>query len=502
VPGRLLDEETDGDYRASFAHDHPSDELILIAGPYQVHERMAGEVRVRTYFHPELAGLEGLYLDKTEGYLGRFARRIGAYPFAAFHVVSSPLPVGLGFPYLTYMGTRVLKLPFIPHTSLGHEVLHAWWGNGVLVDYQNGNWSEGLTTFMADYAFAEQKGAAEARAMRLRWLRDFAALPRSRDQPLRHFVARRHGAGQVVGYNKAAMLFYMLRDEIGRPAFDAGIRAFWAQHRLGKAAWADLRRAFEGASGVDLERSFGQWLERRGAPALELGAVTVGAAQGGYALSVTLRQGAPAFDLMVPVVVSTAAGEERHRLRLDGLEARHTIPSAAQPLALAVDPDFELLRRLAPAETPPILREVMLAPEVAVVVAVGDAEAGAAADALVEALLEGRGRGREAKAARLAGLPVLVVGTAPDVNAALASAGLDPVPAALRDRGTARAWAGRRPGGEAVLTVSAADAAALRSLLRPLPHYGARSFLVFEGARALDKGVWPPGPSPLRVELR
>ena len=40
--------------------------------------------------------------------------------------------------------------------SLAHEVLHAWWGNAVAVDYERGNWSEALTTFMADYALAEE----------------------------------------------------------------------------------------------------------------------------------------------------------------------------------------------------------------------------------------------------------------------------------------------------------------------------------------------------------
>ena len=42
--------------------------------------------------------------------------------------------------------------------------------------------------------------------------------------------------------------------------------------------------------------------------------------------------------------------------------------------------------------------------------------------------------------------------------------------------------------------VSARDAEALRSLQRPLPHYGAQSWLVFEDGRALERGTWPaPG---------
>ncbi len=98
-------------------------------------------------------------------------------------MVSSPTPTGFGMPTLTYLGVEVLRLPFIRTTSLGHEVLHNWWGNGVYPDYAQGNWSEGLTTFMADYAYKERESDEAARDMRRGWLRDFAALAPGQDAP-------------------------------------------------------------------------------------------------------------------------------------------------------------------------------------------------------------------------------------------------------------------------------------------------------------------------------
>jgi hypothetical protein len=74
------------------------------------------------------------------------------------------------------------------------------------VDYAGGNWAEGLTTFMADYAYKERDSPGAARAMRLEWLRDFAAVPSGQDQPLRQFTARTHATSQIVGYHKAAFL--------------------------------------------------------------------------------------------------------------------------------------------------------------------------------------------------------------------------------------------------------------------------------------------------------
>jgi aminopeptidase N len=282
VAGRLLEEETPaaaGDrYRASFEFAHPADGIDLMAGPWIVREKM-----MPTEWRRAAAPAHLLYAragrDRWPGrrlsrgharYIERYGREIGAYPFSAFSVVASPLPTGFGMPTLTYLGAEVLKLPFIRATSLGHEILHNWWGNGVYVDYATGNWAEGLTTFMADYAYKESESADAARAMRLGWLRDFAALPAASRQTLASFRSRTHGAAAAVGYGKAAMLFVMLRDLLGEQHFRAGLQLFWQQQRFRIAAWDDLRQAFEQASGQSLTIFFRQWLERDGAPKLQI----------------------------------------------------------------------------------------------------------------------------------------------------------------------------------------------------------------------------------------
>ncbi|OYD84093.1 M1 family metallopeptidase [Azospirillum brasilense] len=501
--GRLVEEIRDGaGYAVIFAEDRSVEEPSLFAGPWQVTERMHNGLRLRTHLHPEQAALAEDYLDLSARTIDAQAARIGAYPFAGFAILSAPLPVGLGFPGLTYIGRPVMPLPFIRAQSLPHEILHNWWGNGVRVGEGGnwpGNWSEGLTTFMADYAAAEARGEDAARGMRLDWLRDYAALPAERDSALTDFRAKVHDAAQIVGYGKAAMLFHMLRAEIGTEAFDTGIRRFWEEKRFQDAGWDDLRRAFEAASGRDLGPFFEQWLTRVGAPALEL----AGAKVDGEGVALTLRQSGPAYGLAVPVEVQTAAGTERHTLRLDGREATVTIRTAATPRALAVDPGFGLFRRLAPGEAPPTLRDVTLDHAATMIVA-ADGPAAEAARALAERLADGKTRiaaadsadGRANPAA-----PLAVIGMAGEVDRLLARLGLPPMPDSLKGRGTARVWTARTPQGRPLLAVAADDAAALQALLRPLPHYGRQSWLVFEGARAVDRGVWPAGDSPLRVSF-
>ena len=176
------------------------------------------------------------------------------------------------------------------------------------------------------------------------------------------FVARYHGASQIVGYNKTAMVFLMLRDLIGTEAFDAGIREFWRAHQFRVASWSDLRRAFEAASKRDLGGFFAQWLDRAGAPSVRF--ADARAAQRGeeWRVTVTLAQTAPTYRLRVPVRVRTERGEDTHIVDLEGERSVASFETAAQPVALLLDPDLELFRRLAPDEAPPILREVMVHP--------------------------------------------------------------------------------------------------------------------------------------------
>ncbi len=396
VPGRLVEESESADgYRARFEFPAPTGGIDLMAGPYSVETRkMRGaggkSIQLRTYFHPQLEDLALGYLDSVEGYIDFYESWIGEYPFTEFSVVSSPTPTGFGMPTLTYLGTEVLRLPFIRYTSLGHEVLHNWWGNGVYTDYAHGNWSEGLTTFMADYAYKERENPEAALDMRRGWLRDFAALSSGQDAPLSTFTSRTHGATQIVGYNKSAMVFLMLRDMLGRETFDRALQAFWREQRFHIASWMDLQRAFEAASGKDLSVFFDQWLTRAGAPVVRIAeaerAKSGSVASAHHRVKVTLEQAGPAYRLQVPVAVRTAGGQEFHTLDLEKTRQVYTLDVSARPLQVTLDPDLRVFRRLMPDEAPPILRQVMVDRTAATILLPESGDVRSAAETLAEKL--------------------------------------------------------------------------------------------------------------------
>jgi len=493
-------------YRAVFELKQPSEGIDLMAGPYVVDERLvdrAGSppLRLRTYFTAPLRDLSAGYLDDSARYIAMYSQSIGAYPYASFSVVASPLPTGFGMPTLTYMGAEVLKLPFIRATSLGHEVLHNWWGNGVYPDYASGNWSEGLTTFMADYAYKERESAAAARDMRLTWMRDIAAIPPEARIALAQFRSRTHGADAAAGYGKAAMVFFMLRDLIGTEAYDRGIRAFWEQHRFKTASWRDLQLAFERASGQKLQTFFDQWLRRTDAPQLAITEATGTSSNGRHRVTVRIAQQGTPYALRVPV--ATTSGET-HVVAVDQANSEARFETGARADAVKLDPDLRIWRQLQAQELPPILRLWIVATAPRYVVASADGRVQDAAAKLARRVFETTAQRATENALPGTSDPTLLVGLHADVDALLARLKLPARPADLATAATAYVWTmqGPRHGYPPLAVISARDAASLEALMRPLPHYGAQSYLAFDDARVVTRGVWPVASPAVPVSWR
>ncbi|MDH3763482.1 MAG: M1 family aminopeptidase [Gammaproteobacteria bacterium] len=500
--GKLIAESIDaGFYQARFETKQAGEPPSVFAGPYQVRERQHGDLRLRTYFHSELAELSDVYLDAAVSYIRRYHESIGDYPYADFHIISAPLPVGLGFPNLTYVGRRVIPLPFMRGRSLAHEVLHNWWGNGIAVDYANGNWAEGLTTYMADYALERDKGPAAARSMRIKWLRDYAALPAERDQPVRAFRSKRHQAAQVIGYNKVAFIFHMLSLEIGEDAFIAGLRRFWQQNRYQTAGWLELQGAFENSAGRDLGWFFRQWLDRRGAPRLSLGTHSVEQVDDGFRISVDILQPVSGYRFKLPLLLQTANGSERHEVSISENLTRLEWRTSAKPEYLHFDPDSDVFRRLQRNETPPILRDVLLDASAITMIGSSDAEFERAGRELAGRLMDVTPRFQRVDLGGEIDHPLLLITSTGDLAARLAKLKLQP-PAELSAQGwSAAVWTARLENGNPVLVISADDGAALRSLLRPLPHYGGQSYVLFDAGRAATRGIWPVKRGPLFLDF-
>ena len=504
-----------------WVENQPQDDVMLVANRFHVYQRHTQHAGAYAFLLRPERELAHRYLQATARYVDLYTRLIGPYPYAKFALVENFRETGYGFPSFTLLGSRVVRLPFIIHTSYPHEILHNWWGNGVYVDYASGNWSEGLTAYLADYLIQEQRGqAVEHRRSALQKYRNYVG--REQDFALGEFRAKHGEASEAVGYNKALMFFHMLRRRLGERAFIDGLRQFYTQQRFRVAGYSDLQAAFEAASGLDLQQDFDQWVNRVGAPALHVRDVRVQETAGGYQLTARLEQSQddPAYRLQVPVAVQLEGRDDalRHELLMSekNLEVNLTFPT--RPIRFAVDPEFDLFRRLDTAEIPPALGELFGSDQALFVLPA------TAPDTLREAyrgLVSHFGAGRvitDTNAEPLpADRPVWILGWENRHRAALAhellAVGVSFEPQGVRIHGELRdrdeecvVLVGRRTGGEsaALAWIGCENPKAFAGLTRKLPHYGKYGYLSFAGSqpRNVLKGQWRVSASPLNVTLR
>lgn len=355
-------ERTGGALTAIWEVPARTEALTLVANRFVKRKRMWNGIEVATYFFPEDDELAEEYLAAAQRYLDTYTRLLGPYPFPKFAVVENFFPSGLGMPSFTLLGNRVIRRHYTQPYALGHEIVHSWLGNAVFNDFEEGNWVEGLTTYLANYYYEELHGPPEnALEERRRMLVGYAVYVwPDQDYPLAAFHHKTDQRDNAIGYQKAAMVFHMLRREIGDAAFWSGLRRFAARYLGRYAGWPDLEREFSAAAGRDLRWFFAQWVERPGAPGLILSRVEVKADQtteGRYNLTVQLEQSqAEAYRLRVPFVVRLADGESLTRevvMEQRMQTVRLTLPG--RPTALRIDPDYDVFRRVPREQLPPML---------------------------------------------------------------------------------------------------------------------------------------------------
>ena len=499
----------------------PMDEAYVIGAQFTEYSRQAGDVTAQAFLRTADENLAAKYLEATAQYIEMYRKLIGPYPFRKFALVENFWETGYGLPSFTRLGPQVIRFPFILHSSYPHEILHNWWGNSVFVDWQTGNWCEGLTAYMADHLIREGQGrGTEYRRDTLKGYRSYVG--EGRDFPLTEFRSRHSSATQAVGYGKCLFVFHMLRTRFGDATFARALQTFYRNQKFKHAAWKDVRAAFEQVTKEDLGDFFAQWVERPGAPDLALDVATGDDGR----LHVELRQTQDgelcALDVPVAVTRAGAADAEWHVLHTDVKSSEHVL-DITDAVRVDVDPEFDVFRRLDLAETPPTLAELFGADKVTLIVPADDDPLAKEWRALAN---EWAGGGSEdieiLTAGGVATLPpdraVWVLGASawrrsvwkgiPEENASIVEPESEGAPRSIRFGREAVPFAGhswvlvaRHPANPALAVglVGTTVAEAIPGLARKLPHYGKYSYLAFAGEAPdnVVKGAWPAFGSPL-----
>ena len=324
--------------------------LTLAANRFVKRASQWNGIEIATYVFPEDAHVADQYVEATTRYLEWYTKLLGPYPFPKFAVVENFFPSGIGLPSFTLLGSRVIKRGYTQPYSLGHEVVHSWLGNSVHNHFETGNWVEGLTTYLANYYYDERmEGKDTARAHRRRMIMEYNLYVQPADDyPVVKFHHKENRVDNAIGYQKTAMIFHMLRRELGDRDFFQAIRAMIAGYSGGYADWPQVQRVFEETSGKELSWFFNQWVHGSGTPHLRMTQARVERdSRTGYWISLKMKQEGTAYRLGVPVVVELEQGREyRTRVDIRGNEQTMALWVPAKPLRVQLDPAYQTFRRL------------------------------------------------------------------------------------------------------------------------------------------------------------
>ncbi|MBL8628537.1 MAG: M20/M25/M40 family metallo-hydrolase, partial [Rhodospirillaceae bacterium] len=494
----------------------PTEEIYFIAAAFTEYNKdVGGGVVAQAFLRKADDALAARYLDATAGYMDMYRNLVGPYPYSKFALVENFWETGYGMPSFTLLGEQIIRFPFILNSSYPHELLHNWWGNGVFVDFETGNWCEGLTSYLADHLIAEQNGQGHLHRRDI-LLRVSDYVTAETDFPLTKFKTRYNPVTEAIGYGKTAMVFDMLRRRVGDETFAQGLRRFYKDNEFRNASFDDIRKSYEAVSGQDLKAFFKQWVAQTGTPDLKLTDVKAK----GNSITVTLAQtqsGQP-MALDVPVVFHAGGQAIAKSIIFAGdaatVTASFDLPAKAE--RVEVDPQFNVYRRLSPFEVPTSLSKAFGAEKALIVLPATDEAKRYAglvktwAKSGLEVVNDTDVKDLPAdRAVWVLGATNRLVGT---INDALKAEGatLDSKGAKLGNTRFAAAEksivvAARHPKApaSAVVFISATTEAAADGLSRKLPHYGKYSWLVFNGDAPDNeaKGEWTPRNTPLARDL-
>jgi aminopeptidase N len=232
-----------------------------------------------------------------------------------------------------------------------HEMAHMWFGDLVTMQWWDDLW--------LNESFAEMCGfqsAAEATRFTDSWTTFCGGRKAGGyfqdQQPSSHPVAANvatlteaEANFDGISYAKGASVLKQLVAYVGREAFFAGIRAYFAQHGWGNATLADLITALESSSGRSLGEWSRAWLQTAGPNTLRPD-FTVDA-DGNFTEFSVLQEAPDEFPTLRPHRIAiglynrTPGGElvRTHRVETDVTGSRTSVPS----LAGYAQPDLILL---------------------------------------------------------------------------------------------------------------------------------------------------------------
>jgi aminopeptidase N len=354
MPGKNIAEG--GRLLYTFQCDTPAPNGTFVAGELQLSPEQAEGVNVSVYAPRSAPGKPSDFAASVARSYTLFSDLFG--PLHDADVTVAQLPDGtlrdFSGPGLVLLSKRIWD-PKGSDRTIARLVASQWWGNAVLPASPGDVWiSDGLARY-SEALYAEQNAGREAG---LKAVDEFAvgALMGEDAAPVAQAarLAPYSSDYRSVVMNKGAMIFHMIRAQMGDIPFKSLLHDFYTKYD-GKSATIDdfanlaQKRAEAsvkpGETPPQLRSFFAQWLNSTGVPDFTLEYVVYRTKQG-FRVVGKIKQPLDTFSMPVDIRIDTEGNPETKTIDVVGTESSFTVETFGRPKpgGIKIDPNNVILK--------------------------------------------------------------------------------------------------------------------------------------------------------------
>jgi len=360
----------------TFRVDQPEAAGTFVAGPLQLSPVQAEGLNISVYLPPNAGTSASDYGNAVARIINSFSDQFGPLPNPNLTLV--PIPDG-SLPGYSAPGVLLLSQrqwgQAVNTRQLANLVAGQWWGNQVMAASPSDVWlTDGLSRY-SEALYVEQSAGRDGMN---KALNDFAigALMYDSTSPIGE-------AGRLDPYspnytsvvvNKGAMVFHMLREQLGDSAFSALLHDYYKQYSGKAASLADFEKLAQDhavqappkpanfalgntssssaatadadqAAPPNIQAFFAQWINSTGIPEFNI-SYTVFRTKTGFRIDGKIKQNLDFFRMPVELQVQTEGNPEIKTVEVSGTESSFSteVFGRPKPGGITLDPHNYILK--------------------------------------------------------------------------------------------------------------------------------------------------------------
>jgi tetratricopeptide (TPR) repeat protein len=228
---------------------------------------------------------------------------------------------------------------------LANTIAHQWWGSEVSPHTLSDAWITNGMSRYGELMYLEEDSGKNAMKSAVQ---DVAAGALAYDTVPLSSVGRLSPFSpefQSMTLEKGAMIFHMLRWELGDKAFLDTLKGALSQYSNASLRAADFEKVAESQSQQQLTAFFAQWVDGTGAPqfANKYAVYRLGNGKGFRTIG-EIGQDLDLFRMPVELRVETDGKTETKRIEIVGTETQFVVDTFGRPRRIAIDPNNWVLK--------------------------------------------------------------------------------------------------------------------------------------------------------------